>query len=318
MTHLTPAPTDATTSQVSAGPASGEQWVLRRAGDVLTVVEVGGGLRDWSRDGIKVLAGYGSDELCLAGRGQLLIPWPNRIRDGRYQLDGTAYQLPQSEPKLGNASHGLVRWAPWRLADRTDDSLTVRHHLFPQPGWLWQLESSVTYRLADDGLSVHTEVTNIGAGRAPFGCGAHPYLNIGDTPLGGLTLRVPAGRYVTVDERMLPTGTAEVGGTTYDFRAARPIGDAALDTAFTDLTRDADGRWRVAIGGLPQLPTVWFWGDEAFGWTQVFTGKAAAEGEHGIAVEPMTCPADAFNSGTDLVRLGPGQTWSGTWGIALA
>jgi len=298
-------------------PSSGEQWVLRRGGDVLTVVEVGGGLREWTRDGVKVLAGYEADELCLAGRGQLLIPWPNRIRDGRYELDGTAYQLSRSEPKLDNASHGLVRWASWQLVDRTGDSITVRHRLFPQSGWLWQLESQVTYRLGDDGLTVDTTVTNVGGGRAPFGYGTHPYINIGDTPVGELTLRVPADQFVTVDERMLPTGTVDVGGTAYDFREARPIGDTALDTAFTGLTRDADGCWRVTLDGLPDLPAVSLWGDEAFGWTQVFTGKAAAEGEHGVAIEPMTCPAEAFNSGTDLVRLDPGQTWSGTWGISL-
>ena len=297
--------------------SSGEQWVLERGADRLTVVEVGGGLREWTRDGVKVLAGYEPDELCLAGRGQLLIPWPNRIRGGRYELDGTAYQLAQTEPKFANASHGLVRWASWQLVDRTDDSITLDHHLYPQPGWLWQLTSTVTYRVADEGLTVTTAVTNVGAGRAPFGYGAHPYVSIGDTPVADVSLRVPAARYVTVDERMLPTGTLEVGDTAYDFRQAHPIGDTGLDTAFTGLARDDDGRWRVVVDGLQDLPTVSFWGDEAFGWTQVFTGKAAAEGEHGIAVEPMSCPADAFNSGTDLVLLDPGQTWSGTWGIAL-
>lgn len=309
-------PTSSAASE-QASPSSGEQWVLRRGPDVLTVVEVGGGLREWTRDGVKVLAGYQADEMALAGRGQQLIPWPNRIRDGRYELDGTAYQLALSEPKLGNASHGLVRWASWLPAERTEDSITVHNHLFPQPGWSWQLASRVTYRLVDDGLTVHITVTNVGAGRAPFGYGAHPYVNIGDSSVADLSLRVPADRYVTVDDRMLPTGTVEVRDTAYDFRRARPIGGTKLDTAFTGLARDADGRWRVRLDGLAALPAVTLWADAAFGWTQVFTGKAAAEGEHGVAVEPMSCPPDAFNSGTDLVRLDPGQTWSGTWGITL-
>src|SRR5688572_16046008 len=110
---------------------TGEQWRLSTARDELVVVEVGGGLRTWTRDGVAILAGYAEDAPCTSGRGQQLVPWPNRIRDGRYSFDGVERQLPLTEVDLGNASHGLVRWAPWGLVERTGTSLTVGHRLFP-------------------------------------------------------------------------------------------------------------------------------------------------------------------------------------------
>jgi aldose 1-epimerase len=60
---------------------------------------------------------------------------------------------------------------------------------------------------------------------------------------------------------------------------------------------------------------VWF--EETFRYLQVFTIEdLPGTGQPGIAVEPMTCAADAFNSGNGLIVLEPGGTWTGAWGIA--
>lgn len=303
-------------------PPTGEQWTLDHGDDVLTVVEIGGGLREWTRRGTPVLAGYSATEECTSGRGQQLIPWPNRIRDGQYTWGDTAYQLPVTEPALHNASHGLVRWVPWRLIDVGAAHLTVGFQLHPQPGWSGQLDLTTTYAVGPDGLTVTSSATNVGDGAVPFGYGAHPYVAIGELPVEDVELVIPATTRAAVDERLLPTGRGPVDevdattGTDLDHRVRRAIGARRLDTAFTDLTRDDDGRWRVRVSA-PGRSDVVVWGDEAFDWVQVFSGKAEADqsGAHGIAVEPMTCPADAFNSGDGLIRLEPGETWSGTWGI---
>lgn len=301
----------------SATHPTGEQWHLDAGSDELVVVEVGGGLRSWSRDGVELLAGYAADEPCTSGRGQQLIPWPNRIRDGRYTFGGVERQLPLTEVEYLNASHGLVRWAPWRLLDRTDTSLTVGHRLFPQPGWDWHLESTTTYAVSPDGLTVTVRVANVGEGTAPFGYGAHPYVAIGDAPVEEVRVTIPAATRVEVDDRLIPTATHPVEGTPYDFRAPRAIGQRRLDTAYTDL-EVVDGRWTVTVT-TPGRGTVDVWGDaDALPWVQVFSGKAEADqpGRHGIAVEPMTCPPDAFRSGDSLLHLGPGEAWTGTWGIS--
>ena len=299
---------------------SGEQWTVRRGGDELVVVEVGGGIRSYTRGGVDVVAGYPVDGMSTAGRGQLLIPWPNRIRDGRYTFGGTERQLPLSEPEKHNASHGLARWACWDLLDQTSSSVTVGYRLHPQPGWSWVLELTTVYALGDDGLTVTTTARNVGDGDAPYGYGAHPYLAIGDTPVAEVVLHVEATDYLEVDpDRLLPVATHPVAGTAYDYREPRAIGELALDTAFTGLSRGADGRWAVTVSGLA-TGAVTVWGDEAYTWTQVFTGRAhpRTEGSTGIAVEPMTCPPDAFRSGTDLVVLRPEQSHTGSWGIRPA
>lgn len=299
---------------MSAYP-SGEQWVISHGGQEATVVEVGGGLRTYRVGGRDILAGYGLEEQATAGRGQLLMPWPNRLRDGRYSFDGQDHQLALSEPARGNASHGLVRWALWELVDREESSITLGYRLHPQPGWEHHLDLRTTYVLDDSGLVVTAAARNVGPSEAPFGYGAHPYLAIGETPVDDVVLTVPADRWMVVDDRMLPKAVEPVEGTGFDFRSAHAVGAAELDTAFTGVHRDADGRWRCIVESADR--TVTLWADEAFPWLQVFTALARErKGQPGVAVEPMSCPADAFNSGDSLIVLAPGEEWTGTWGIA--
>ena len=307
--------------RVSTFP-SGEQWTLRSGRQEATVVEVGGGLRTYTVDGVDVLAGYAADEVCLSGRGQVLMPWPNRIRDGRYGFAGVDHQLAITEVPLSNSNHGLVRWLPWQLHWHSDDwsALTVRTRLHPSPGWDWTLDLSVNYVLDHDGLTVSAHAGNVGDVPAPFGYGAHPYIALGETRLADVVLTVPAEREVLVDDQMIPTGTAPVRAE-MDFRAGRALGSTSLDTAYTDLERTGrDGAWEVVVGGLA-TGDVTVWGGVGLDWAQVFTAKGAdsgVDGTRGIAVEPMSCPSNAFNSGDGLVVLEPGQSWSAAWGIAPA
>lgn len=293
---------------------TGRQWRIEHGGFTATVVEVGGGLRCLDHDGVDLVAGYGPDETCQSGRGQQLMPWPNRLRDGRYSWRGERQQLPITEVPFGNASHGLVRWALWELVERHDATVTVGYRLHPQPGWPHHLDLRTTYRLDDSGLSVTASARNVGVTPAPFGYGAHPYLAIGETLLPEVGLTVPARQWLAVDDRKLPAGIAPVEGTEYDFRDAHAVGTVSLDTAYTDIEHDDDGRWRVRVSAGDRCVTLW--AESTFPWLQVFTVVARdRKGVPGVAVEPMTCPADAFNSGVALVRLDPGDEWTGTWGI---
>ncbi|WP_446666258.1 aldose 1-epimerase family protein [Flexivirga sp. B27] len=297
---------------------SGEQWSISRGDQRLTVVSVGGGIRSYDAAGRPVLHGYPVDAKADAGRGQLLMPWPNRIADGRYTFDGKQQQLPLTEPARHNASHGLVRWEQWSLVDLSDSVVTTSFRLMPGPGWDAILDLQVRYELTDDGLTVTPSATNVGTVRAPFGFGAHPYLTIGEDTVDELELSLPASEYLAVDEQLLPTRTHPVAGSDFDFRDPRQIGDAEIDTAFTGLVADGDGRWRVSIGSGERSTTLWAEAD-SFPYAQVFTGDSLPAGRArrtGVAVEPMSCPAGAFATGTALVVLEPGDTWSGNWGIS--
>lgn len=304
-------------TEAEAIAPSGEQWEIRHGDQKVTVVDVGGGIRSYDAASRPVLHGYPIDAKSDGGRGQLLMPWPNRIADGRYTFDGKDQQLPLTEPARHNASHGLVRWAQWSPVDHTDSVVTMGFRLMPGPGWDAILDLRVRYALDDDGLTVTPSATNVGTVRAPFGFGAHPYLTVGETAVDELTLSLPAGDYLTVDDQLLPTGTRPVAGSDYDFRDARPIADAVIDTAFTGLDADSDGRWRISIGSAERSTTLWAESD-SFPYAQVFTGDSLPVGRarhSGVAVEPMTCPAGAFATGESLVVLEPGDTWSASWGI---
>lgn len=298
---------------------SGDQWTIRHGDHEAVIVEVGGGLRTYVFRGRDVMAGYPPDSRCSAGRGQLLMPWPNRIRDGRYTFAGKTHALALTEPERGNAIHGLARWAIWSVLEHADDTVTLGCRLRPQPGWEWSLDLSVTYDLTASGLIVTPRARNVGTEAAPFGFGAHPYLSVGEDRVDEVQLGIPAGSLLELDDRLLPTRPAAVDGTDQDFRDPRLLGELALDTAFTDVVADADGRWRVTLHHPQTGRSVTVWAEAtAYPWLQVFTGDSLpldVRRTSGIAVEPMTCPPDAFNSGDGLLVLEPGQEFSAPWGI---
>ncbi|MFC7243421.1 aldose 1-epimerase family protein [Catellatospora aurea] len=295
---------------------SGTQWTISHGDQTATVVEVGGGLRSYSVGGAEILDGYAESELCPAGAGQLLMPWPNRIRDGHYRHGGQALQLPLSEPSLHNAIHGLVRWLSWQPVRQEDGLLVVECVLEPQLGYPWRLALRVEYRLDERGLTVTHHVANRSADTAPFGVGTHPYLRIPGLPVDELTLTVPARTRLLVDGRMLPIGAAKVAGGEFDFTEPRRIGALELDTAFGDLVRDDEGGSTVTIG-VPDGRAVHVWADRNFHWWQLFTAHTLTGERHrrAVAIEPMTCPPDAMRSGRDLIELAPDATWQGAWGI---
>ena len=189
--------------------------------------------------------------------------------------------------------------------------------LHPQPGYPFSLRLEIEYALSDHGLAVRTTATNVGPTACPYGAGAHPYLTLGTPTVDSLALRVPADSVVTSDPRGLPTGTTAVEGTEYDFRRPRTIGATVLDNAFTDLQRDDDGLARVELRDAAAGAGIALWVDEAYEYLMVFTGDPLPDvNRRSLAVEPMTCPPNAFRTGDSLIRLEPGDSITTAWGIA--
>jgi aldose 1-epimerase len=292
------------------------EWRIAAEGHELVVAEIGGGLRRYAVDGLDVIDGYAEGQAAPAGAGQHLVPWPNRIRDGRYRFADHVQQLPLTEPSKQNASHGLLRWVAWRPENVTAHSLTMTCTVNPQPGYHHMIEVRVHYEVGPDGLVVEPSATNLGPTPAPFGYGAHPYVFIPGVPIHFCLLEFGAGTRLVSDERSLPIGREPVAGTEYDFSTPRMLEELELDTPFTDLTRDGERRATFRLS-TEDGSGVEVWMDEAFEWMQVFTADSLPKPRRrrSIAVEPMTCPPDAFNSGEDLIVLEPEQTWRGRWGI---
>jgi aldose 1-epimerase len=298
-------------------PPSGEQIEIAFGDQRAVVVEVGGGLRTYTSDGRDVLDGFRPDEQAPSGRGQVLVPWPNRLQDGSYEFDGRRHRLPLTEPELSNAIHGLVRWAEWRVGERDACRVVMEHVVHPQPGYPFTLAVDIEYALSDTGLSVQTTARNLGAAACPYGCGHHPYLTVGTENVDTIELQAPGRRVLLSDERDLPAGSEPVTGTEYDFRAGRTIGSTTLDNAFTDLERGEDGLAHVRIRDPDSSAAATLWMDEAYSHVMLFTGDSQPDvNRRSLAVEPMTCPPNAFRTGDSVIRLEPGQSTTSRWGIA--
>ncbi|MDT5040003.1 MAG: aldose 1-epimerase [Actinoplanes sp.] len=303
------------TSQVPA--KSGTQWSIESGEHRATVVEVGGVLRSYAVGAREIVDGFGTDEPSPASAGQILAPWPNRIRDGQYTFEGTAYQLALTEPARHNAIHGLTNWARWSLAEQTADAVTLTFDLPPQVGYPFALTLTTRWSVSADGLRCEQQVTNTGDTNAPWGYSVHPYLQLPGVPVNDTLLRVPGRVRVLADSRLLPIGAVKVAGTEYDFVAPRKVGELVLDTTFGEIEAEADGTSSVTIAAPDGSVEVHVWADGTFKWWQVFSGDTL-HGERfrrSFAIEPMTCPPDAFRSGRDLIVLEPGMTWSATWGV---
>ena len=278
------------------------------------VTEVGAGLRLLQYAGRDLVMSYPAGTMRPRFAGSLLAPWPNRIRDGRYQLDGTSYQLPVTEPERGNALHGLVIWERFDAQRHDDAAVTLTHQLVPTPGYPFEIEIEAHYELGDGGLTTTITARNVGRTTAPWGTAAHPYLLGGDGRVDTWTLSLPAGQVLDVTpDRRLPESCGPVRQD-LDFRVPREIGSAEIDHAFTGLVPDTDGLARVRLYGRSHGVQC-TWDPAVLPWVQVHTGDLpdSEESRRGVALEPMTCPPDAFNSGTGLVQLAPGAEHTAAW-----
>ncbi len=298
---------------------SGKQLEISSGDQRATVVEVGGGIREYMVGDGRVFDPYAIDAMCDGAHGAPLIPWPNRLADGRYRFDGTDYQVALTEPEKHNAIHGFLRWRPWQVLRHTDSGVRMGTRLFPMEGYPFLLDVEVDYALGEQGLVVATTATNAGVSPCPYGAGQHPYLSSGDGLVDDCTLQVEAAtRIVTDPERQLPVGTEAVEGTPFDFRRPRSLGPERLDFPFTDLARDADGRAWARLG-RPDGRRAELWVDESYPIIELYTGDTLDPGRRrrGLGTEPMTCPPNAFATGDAVIRLEPGQAVTTTWGARL-
>jgi aldose 1-epimerase len=306
------------------GPAkfipSGRQTSLVAGDQRAVVVEVGGGIREYSAGGVPVLDGYSEADMCDGARGQALLPWPNRLEDGAYRFGDRDLQVPISEPSTTTAIHGLTRWSAWSRAGAGTSWAVLEHRLPAQPGFPWSLDVAIRYSLGPSGLDVTTTVVNRGEEACPFGLGFHPYLFGFGGAVDNLELKVPASSAYVADDRGLPVGCIPVDGTESDFRGGPVVGERRLDVCVTDLARDADGMASVELREAGPLSgrRVRLWVDESFTCLMLFTGDTLPEPSRrrrSVAVEPMTGPPNLLRTGDGLVVLRPGQPWEARWGV---
>lgn len=299
-------------------PPSGEQWQITHAGARATIVEVGGGIREYRLDAIDVLDPFPLEALCDGAHNMPLVPWPNRISRGHYRFEGHDYQLALTEPAQDNAIHGFGRWANWRRREQEANRLVAGLRIAPQTGYPFMVDVAVEYRLDDDGLTVRTTARNLGDTPCPWACGQHPYLRCDTETIDELELELRAAKWLPTDARQIPTGSEPVAGSDYDFRRWRRLGEQRIDYAFTELERDAGGRAWARVRSR-EGRQVGLWADEHFAYLEIFTGDTLAphRRRRGLGVEPMSAAPNGFQTGEGLLRLEPGESITTAWGIVI-
>jgi aldose 1-epimerase len=293
---------------------SGEQLQITHGDSSAVVNTAGGSLRAFEVAGVPYVETY-ADEPPL-GAGAVLVPWPNRVAAATWSRGGATHQLAATEAARGNAIHGLVRRATWDVSARSDAAVTLTVDVDGAQGWPYPFRTTITYALSGGGLTVTHTVANRGEEDMPFGVGTHPYPRPGNVDVDECVLTLAARTVLPVDlDSMIPNGDPiDVVGTDYDFSAGRPLSDVELDTAFGGCKPGPDGLVRHSVSHGSAGVEVW--ADAAFGWVQVFTPEEfPGKGARAVAIEPMTCPPDALNSGVDLLWLSSDESWTGRWGI---
>jgi aldose 1-epimerase len=292
---------------------SGRQYVLQGGDYRADVASVGASLRRLQWRGRDLVVPYEADEVRPYYRGAVLAPWPNRVADGKWTWHGDPQQLPLTEPERGHALHGLALWLDWQPREVTPDSVVLTTTIWPQPGYPFLIELAATWRLGADGLECRLIAVNGGAGAAPYGCGFHPYLTAPTGVLDEWSAHVPAERYLRIDERLITAGL-ETPRPEHDFRTPRQIGPARIDHTYTDVQFGRSGRAAVTVTDASGRGSRIEFGPGTT-WVQLWTADYPGEAgdRAGLAVEPMSCPPNALQTGADLVVIEPGQRHEAWW-----
>lgn len=293
-------------------PPSGKQYQISHAGYRAVIVEVGAGIRVLECDDRPVLESYDEDAICDGAHGANLLPWPNRVLGGAYRFMDHDYRLPLTEPEAGNAIHGLVRWLPFRAIHLTLAAVTLEASLHPTPWYPFLLRVRFGYELSANGLSITTEVLNQGNQPCPIALGHHPYLSPGDGNM------IDAA-FFSASLAETPSA-AHAGSNSFDAHLELPqlIGDKTLDATFAISFTEGMSQGWARLTGVDHR-TVELWMDQSYRYLQLFSGDTLPDGRRrkALAVEPMTAPPNALQTGRDLLVLQPRETLETQWGVRL-
>lgn len=269
-----------------------------------------------------IVWGYAGGNGKRGGQGDVLIPFPGRIANGRYSFDGQPFQLECNDKEGPNAIHGFVRSLPWHVREALADKVTCGVRLdaetYAARGYPFSLDVAVTYELDAQGLSCAFFVKNVGDRAAPVGVGFHPYFTVGTTLIDEAEARIPGVGYLEFNERLAPTGTIlDVKDTSWDYRRFRRIGGQRFNHCYVNLERDEEGMATATLRHGPSNRAIDIVMDASFSAVVVYTGDAIAEAPRAaLAIEPMTCATDAFNHPEwGLKRLEPGGACSGRYQV---
>jgi aldose 1-epimerase len=269
-----------------------------------------------------IVWGYSGGAQKKGGQGDVLIPFPGRVAEGRYAFDGKTFQLERNDKEGPNAIHGFVRALPWAVTDsdanRAMFEIVLPAEQYGNKGYPFSLLIHVAYVLDDQGLSCRFDVRNVGDRIAPVGVGFHPYFTVGSAFIDDAEVKIPGAAVLEFNERLAPTGKViPVASTEWDYRTSRQVGARRFNHCYLQLERDADGSATVSLRHRQSGRTIDVTMDPSFSALVVYTGDAIpGAARRALAIEPMTCATDAFNHPEwGLQELPAGRIFSGRYTV---
>ena len=304
--------------------ATGEQYVLTHsshAGEFsATVTQLGAALRLFSVDGIDLVEPYSADGPVPLCAGQIMAPWVNRLDKGQWTYRGNVLQNPITIVEQENANHGLMLDYLYEVVSQTGSAVTLSGLIAPTAGYPFEVLTTISYELTDDGLEVTHRAVNQSAEAAPFATGAHPYFKFSVVDSADLILTSDAQTLTVVNHRQIPVAEAATVGSEFDLRGGVRVGNQDIDEDFTNLPRDEHGNAHTYLRA-PDGRGLDVWQDETFKHVVIFTPNFFPTIDGGktsvAAIEPSTAAPNAFNSGRNLVWLEPGDEFVGRWGVKV-
>ena len=250
-------------------------------------------------------------------RGAKLFPFPNRVKGGTYSFEGKEYQLELNYPEENNACHGFVYNREFVLdnTEEKEDEASIKlsyDYAGSWSGYPFPFRMEIVYTLFDShDLRCNTRVENRGETSMPLGDGWHPFFKFSGK-INDLFLRLPAEKMYETDNRSIPTGRT----LPYDvFSFGKKIADVTFDTCFK-LAPGKDGVQTSELYDAARDLKVLLWqetGAGKYNYIQIYTPSDRKS----IAIEPMSCPANAFNGGEGLITLGPEKVFEAEYGVEL-
>lgn len=273
--------------------------------------------REWN-----AIWGYQGATHKRGGQGDVLIPFPSRVRGGVYEFRGQKHALVKNDKDGPNAIHGFVRGQLFETKKLSPNEAVFCYEIDarkkPIAGYPFSIGVQITYSVGVDGLTTNFQITNSGATHAPVGVGFHPYFCGDQGELADWQVTIPALDSIELED-LLPTGKIlPVEGTRFDFRAGRLIGNASYNGCLAHLERDKSGWATALVTSKNSSRRISIRIDQAFDFVVIYTGDqiSAPSARKGFAIEPMTCAPDAFHHAAwGLRSLAPGESMSGSYVI---
>ncbi len=278
--------------------------------------------RDRQGRSTDLIWGYSGQQSKRAGQGDVLMPFPSRLRDGRYRFGDRELQLECNDKEGHSAIHGFLRAKRWDIVESRPTVARFETRIRPgeRPGYPFSLFVTLSYELSPEGLTCRFAARNEGSDPAPFGAGFHPYFTVGASRVDHCEARIPAARIIELGPGFVPTGRIlPVRDAGVDFRAFQPVGPRRLNHCFAELLRDPDGMARAYLRNPATGFEACVWMDQSFRYIVAYTGDAIEPPwkRQSLAIEPMTCATDAFNRPElGLITLRPDERCQGSFGIS--